>query len=201
MEQLVDKIMETITKAGLVEVQVSARHVHLSKEDLEILFGKGATLHEKRPLSQKEQFLSEERVNLIGPKGRKDRVAVLGPVRKNTQAELSVSDCMELGIKAPLRESGNLKGAAPISIEGPKGILNVEHGAIVAHNHIHVTPDVSSKLSLEDGEHVSVQIISERPVRFDDVVMRQMQPGSMGSPWGELYGRIKRSELGITKRT
>lgn len=172
MEQLVEKVIETITNAGLVEVEVSARHVHLTKEDLEILFGKGAALHEKRPLSQKGQFLCEERVNLIGSKGRKDRVAVLGPERKATQVELSASDCVELGVNAPLRESGNLKGAAPIQIEGPNGTLNLKQNAIVAHNHIHVTPDVARKLDLTDGEHVGVQIISERPVVFEDVVIR-----------------------------
>ena len=94
MEQLIDKVLDTMTKAGLVEVEVSARHVHLTEEDVEKLFGKGQVLHEKRPLSQKGQFLSEERVTLTGPKGKKERVAVLGPVRKATQVELSVSDCV-----------------------------------------------------------------------------------------------------------
>ena len=85
MEQLIDKVLDTMTKAGLVEVEVSARHVHLTEEDVEKLFGKGQVLHEKRPLSQKGQFLSEERVTLTGPKGKKELVAVLGPVRKATQ--------------------------------------------------------------------------------------------------------------------
>ena len=108
MEQLIEQVMDTMTKAGLVQVEVSARHVHLTDQDVEVLFGKGAVLHEKRSLSQKGQYLSEERVTLIGPKGKKERVAVLGPVRSATQVELSVSDCVSLGVKAPLRESGDV---------------------------------------------------------------------------------------------
>lgn len=172
MEQLIKKVLDTITKAGLVEVEVSARHVHLTDEDVEKLFGKGQVLHEKRPLSQKGQFLCEERVTLIGPKGRKERVAVLGPVRKATQVELSVSDCVALGVKAPLRESGDVKGSAPLILEGPAGSISLEEGTIVAHNHIHVPTDVADMLQLEDKEHVSVKILSERPVTFDDVIVR-----------------------------
>lgn len=172
MEQLIKKVLDTITKAGLVEVEVSARHVHLTDEDVEKLFGKGQVLHEKRPLSQKGQFLCEERVTLIGSKGRKERVAVLGPVRKATQVELSVSDCVALGTKAPLRESGDVKGSAPLILEGPAGSISLSEGTIVAHNHIHVPTDVADMLHLKDKEHVSVKILSERPVTFDDVIVR-----------------------------
>lgn len=164
--------MQTIVKSGLVEVEVSARHVHLKKEDLEVLFGKGAVLHEKRPLSQKGQFLSEERVTLIGPKGRKEHVAVLGPERPETQVELSMTDCTALGIKAPVRESGDLTGAAPVLIEGPAGTLTVEHGVIVAHNHVHVPPKIASELGLHDKERVRVRVLSDRLVMFDNVIIR-----------------------------
>ena len=172
MEQLIDKVLDTMTKAGLVEVEVSARHVHLTEEDVEKLFGKGQVLHEKRPLSQKGQFLSEERVTLTGPKGKKERVAVLGPVRKATQVELSVSDCVALGVQAPLRESGDVKGSAPMIIEGPAGSIAISEGTIVAHNHIHVPTEVAKILQISDKEHVSVKILSERPVTFDDVIVR-----------------------------
>ncbi|MCI5649490.1 MAG: phosphate propanoyltransferase [Fusicatenibacter sp.] len=172
MEQLVEKVMQTMTKSGLVEVEVSARHVHLKEEDLEILFGKGAILHEKRPLSQIGQFLCEERVTLVGPKGKKEHVAVLGPVRTATQVELSQSDCVALGIKAPLKESGDLDGAAPVIIEGPAGTLQAEHAAIVAHNHVHVPTEVAEELGLSDKDRVRVQILSDRPVTFDDVIIR-----------------------------
>ena len=172
MEQLIEQVMDTMTKAGLVQVEVSARHVHLTDQDVEVLFGKGAVLHEKRPLSQKGQYLSEERVTLIGPKGKKERVAVLGPVRSATQVELSVSDCVSLGVKAPLRESGDVEGSGPITIEGPAGSISITQGTIVAHNHIHVPTDVARMLDLKDKEHVSVKILSERPVTFEDVFIR-----------------------------
>lgn len=172
MEELMKKVLDTITRAGLVEVEVSARHVHLTDQDVEKLFGKGQVLHEKRPLSQKGQFLCEERVTLIGPKGRKERVAVLGPVRKATQVELSVSDCVALGVNAPLRESGDVQGSAPLNLEGPAGSISITEGTIVAHNHIHVPEDVAQMLQLRDKEHVSVKVLSERPVTFDDVIIR-----------------------------
>ena len=129
MKQFIESVVDSIVQSGLVEVEVSARHVHLTQEDVELLFGKGAVLHPKRPLSQPGQFLSEERVTLIGPKGKKERVAVLGPVRKATQVELSISDCVALGIKAPVRESGDLRDAGPVVIEGPKGTLDASSAA------------------------------------------------------------------------
>ena len=157
MKQFIESVVDSIVQSGLVEVEVSARHVHLTQEDVELLFGKGAVLHPKRPLSQPGQFLSEERVTLIGPKGKKERVAVLGPVRKATQVELSISDCVALGIKAPVRESGDLRDAGPVVIEGPKGTLDASSAVIVARAHVHVPPQVAAKLDLQDKERVSVQ--------------------------------------------
>lgn len=172
MKQFIESVVDSIVQSGLVEVEVSARHVHLTQEDVELLFGKGAVLHPKRPLSQPGQFLSEERVTLIGPKGKKERVAVLGPVRKATQVELSISDCVALGIKAPVRESGDLRDAGPVVIEGPKDTLDASSAVIVARAHVHVPPQVAAKLDLQDKERVSVQIMTERPVTFDNVVIR-----------------------------
>ena len=172
MKQFIESVVDSIVQSGLVEVEVSARHVHLTQEDVELLFGKGAVLHPKRPLSQPGQFLSEERVTLIGPKGKKERVAVLGPVRKATQVELSISDCVALGIKAPVRESGDLRDAGPVVIEGPKSTLDASSAVIVARAHVHVPPQVAAKLDLQDKERVSVQIMTERPVTFDNVVIR-----------------------------
>lgn len=140
MEQIIQAVLDAIPRAGLVEVEVSARHVHLTREHLEILFGKGAELTPKRPLSQPGQLLSEERVTLIDPKGRKERTAILGPIRPATQVELSKSDCVELGVKAPVRESGDVAGSGSISIEGPCGSIKIAEGAIIAHNHVHLTP-------------------------------------------------------------
>ena len=172
MKQFIESVVDSIVQSGLVEVEVSARHMHLTQEDVELLFGKGAVLHPKRPLSQPGQFLSEERVTLIGPKGKKERVAVLGPVRKATQVELSISDCVALGIKAPVRESGDLRDAGPVVIEGPKSTLDASSAVIVARAHVHVPPQVAAKLDLQDKERVSVQIMTERPVTFDNVVIR-----------------------------
>lgn len=172
MQQVVSAVMDAIHKAGLVEIEVSARHVHLSEADVERLFGPSAKLEPKRPLSQPGQFLSEQRVTLVGPKGRKERTAVLGPARKATQVELSKSDCMELGIDAPVRESGDVAGSGPITIEGPYGTIHLDEGAIIAHNHIHVTAPDSVMLDLHDKERVSVAVMSDRPVIFRDVIIR-----------------------------
>lgn len=171
-EKIIDAVMEAVTRAGLVEVEVSARHVHLSREDFETLFGEGAEMHPKRPLSQPGQFLSEERVTVIGPKGRKERTAVLGPFRGATQVELSKSDCVDLGVQAPLRESGDTAGSGSVTIEGPRGSITIAEGTIVAHNHVHMTPEAASALGLEDKERVDVEVFTERPLVFTDVIIR-----------------------------
>ena len=172
MEEIVSAVLDAVHKAGLVEVEVSARHVHLTQRDVETLFGPGAKLEPKRPLSQPGQFLSGQRVTLVGPKGRKERTAVLGPVRGAAQVELSKSDCVELGVKAPLRESGDVAGSGAITIEGPCGSIHLEEGAIIARNHIHLTTADAKLLNLHDKQRVSVAVMTERPVVFRDVVIR-----------------------------
>ena len=172
MEHIIKAVAEAVEKAGLVEVEVSARHVHLSRTDLEILFGKGASLTPKRDLSQPGQYLSEERLTIIGPKGKKERTAVLGPIRPDTQVELSKSDCVELGVTAPFRESGDIKNSGSMILEGPKGRLEITQGVIVALNHIHATPEYAAKLGLQNKQRVRVQVITERPVVFEDVIVR-----------------------------
>lgn len=172
MNRIIDEVVDSIIRSGLVEVEVSARHVHLNQEQVEILFGKGAQLHPKRPLSQPGQFLSEERVTLVGKKGTLTNVSVLGPVRKDAQVELSVTDKRALGVEAPIRESGDLEGAGAITIQGPAGTLENIPAAIIAHNHVHVPTDVAEKMGLKDKDRVSVQVLTERTVTFDDVVIR-----------------------------
>lgn len=171
-EQLSAAIMDSVHRAGLVEVEVSARHVHLTQADAEVLFGAGAQLKPARPLSQPGQFLAEQRVTLVGPRGKKERVAVLGPVRRASQVELSKSDCIDLGVDAPLRESGDVAGSGTITIEGPCGSLALKEGVIIAHNHIHVTAPDSLLLDLKDKQRVSVALLTERPVVFEDVIIR-----------------------------
>lgn len=171
-ERIVNAVMDAVMRAGLVEVEVSARHVHLSREDFAKLFGDEAELHAKRPLSQPGEFLAEERVAIVGAKGRKERTAVLGPFRKTTQVELSKSDCVELGVQAPLRLSGDTAGSGSVTIEGPRGSITIAEGAIVAHNHVHLTPEAASSLGIADREHVDVEIFTERPLIFRDVIVR-----------------------------
>lgn len=172
MEKIIQAVLQAIPRAGLVEVEVSARHVHLTREHLDFLFGKGYELTPKRPLSQPGQFLSEERVTIVGPKGKKDRTAILGPIRSATQIELSKSDCVAMGIKAPVRMSGDVKGSAPIQIIGPCGTLEVSEGAIIAKEHVHLTPDVAAIMGVHDQQHVDVEVFTERPVIFRDVILR-----------------------------
>lgn len=172
MPDIVSLVLKAINSAALVQVEVSARHVHLAAEDVEALFGKGEGLTPAKQLSQPGEYLSEERVCLIGPKGRLDNVAVLGPVRSRTQIELSRSDAIAIGVPAPLRESGDLDGSAQVTIEGPKGSITALHGAIVAQRHVHVPPDVAEIHGFHDKERVSVQLYTDRPVILQDVILR-----------------------------
>lgn len=172
MQRLVQTISEALLRAGLVQVEVSARHVHLSAEDTEALFGPGAVLTPKRELSQPGQFLAEERVVLIGPKGVKERTAVLGPARVDTQIELSKSDCVALGINAPVRQSGDVDGSASITLEGPCGRILVRQGCIIAQNHLHLTPETAKILTIKDRQVVAVRILTSRPVVFPRVLTR-----------------------------
>jgi propanediol utilization protein len=156
----------------LIPVEVSARHVHLTREALAALFGPGSGLTEKRALSQPGEFLSGERVRLIGPRGDIDNVAVLGPLRGAVQVEISLTDARILGVEAPLRLSGNLSGAADLFILGPAGILHATGAAIIAKNHIHLRPGDAEALGLLDGASVRVRVNTERPLVFEDVAVR-----------------------------
>lgn len=153
-------------------VETSARHVHLSVEDLEKLFGKGSELTFKKALSQPGQFASEERVKLVGPKKEIANVIILGPVRPATQIELSYTDARTLGIDAPLRESGNVAGTPGLKLVGPAGEVDVPEGAIIAKRHIHMTPEDAANYGVENGQIVSVKIDSERSAVLGDVVVR-----------------------------
>ena len=153
-------------------VEVSARHVHLTEEAVEQLFGTGAKLTPKRPLSQPGQFLSEERVTLVTSKGRIENVAVLGPARSAIQTELSLTDCRALGLQAPLRMSGDLEGAADVYIFGPKGVVFAKESVIIAQAHIHITPADAEKIGIVNGQKVSVDLPGERSMVMDNVICR-----------------------------
>ncbi|MBO4229274.1 MAG: phosphate propanoyltransferase [Clostridia bacterium] len=154
-------------------VETSARHVHLTKEHLEILFGEGHELTVKKMLSQPGQFACEERVTLVGPKKSIDRVSILGPIRPDTQVEISFTDARSLGIDAPVRESGDIKGSAGCKIVGPCGEIEITEGVIVAKRHIHFTPEQAEAYGVSDKQIVKVEIDSaDRKTIFDDVVVR-----------------------------
>lgn len=154
-------------------VETSARHVHLSKEHIEILFGKGAELTKKRELSQPGQFACEERVTVAGEKKSVNNVIVLGPARAQTQVEVSLTDARTLGVAAPVRESGDLSGSGSCRLIGPCGEVELSEGVIAAKRHIHLDPAAAEKFGVEDKQTVFVKIKSEeRTTIFGDVVVR-----------------------------
>ena len=154
-------------------VETSARHVHVSKEDLAVLFGEGYQLTKKKDLSQPGQFACHERVAVIGPKSSFPAVSILGPERKQTQVELSASDARSIGVTCPVRESGDLAGSAGCKIVGPNGEIEISEGVIIAKRHIHMTPADAAVYGVEDKQVVSVAIESpERSLVFGDVVVR-----------------------------
>ena len=156
-----------------VLVETSARHVHVSKADLDILFGEGYELTKKKDLSQPGQYACEERVQVIGPKGAFPGVSILGPVRNATQVEISASDARSIGVTAPVRESGDIKESGACKLVGPKGEVEISEGVIVAKRHIHMTTADAAEFGLTDKQVVSVKIDSaERSLVFGDVVVR-----------------------------
>ena len=155
-------------------VETSARHVHVTKETLEILFGEGYELTVKKELSQPGQFASNERITVVGPKKELSGVSILGPCRGADQVELSATDARSLGIDAPIRESGDTKGSGACKLVGPKGEVELKEGVIVAKRHIHMTPEDAKAFGVENGEIVNVKLDSGngRMTIFGDTVIR-----------------------------
>lgn len=153
-------------------IEVSARHCHLSKKDLEKLFGKGYQLKILKPLSQTGMFAAKEVLTLKTKNGQIDNLRVLGPVRSRTQIELSVTDSRKLKIRPPLRLSGDLKGSAGGILIGPKGKINLKHGIIIAKRHIHCDPLTAEKLKLKHNQKVKVKTFGPRAAVFNQVVVR-----------------------------
>ena len=173
IREIVTKVLKQMTVSeNSIPIEASARHVHLTKEAVELLFGKGAVLTKKRDLSQPGEFLSEQRLKLVTSKGEISNVAVLGPERKAVQVELSVTDCRTLGIKAPINLSGNLNGAGNVYLFSENAVYNAENSVIVAQNHIHMTPKDAENFGVKDGQSVKVSVNTERPVTFDNVIIR-----------------------------
>lgn len=156
-----------------VLVEVSARHVHVTREALDILYGEGYELTPKKALSQPGQFACTERVAVVGEKSSFPAVSILGPLRKDVQVELSATDARTIGVKAPVRESGDIKGSGACKLVGPAGEIEIQEGVIIAKRHIHMTTADAEKFGLSDKQIVSVKIDSpERSLIFGDVVVR-----------------------------
>ncbi len=154
-------------------VETSARHVHVSREDLDILFGKGYELTAKKDLSQPGQFACEERVEVVGSKKSLAGVSILGPVRKASQVEISLTDARAIGVAAPIRESGDIAGSGACKLVGPCGEVELKEGVIAAKRHIHMTPADAAEFDVQDKDVVSVKVDSaDRSLVFGDVVVR-----------------------------
>lgn len=178
IEQITRLVMEMLQEGGsqkegfLVPVGVSARHVHLTQSDVETLFGAGYQLTKKKELMG-GQFASNEQVTIVGTKLRAiENVRILGPVRKASQVEISKTDAMKLGVRAPLRDSGDIAGSAPIAVVGPKGAIYLKEGCIVARRHIHMSPADAKAAGVRDKDVVSVTAANERGTTFDEVLIR-----------------------------
>jgi len=182
-KKLVDMITETIYKEIKPEeklsnlfsipVEISNHHVHLTRDSLNVLYGKGYELTKLRDLSQPGEFASNEQVTIVGANMRViEKVRILGPLREYTQAELSITDGYFLGLDLPTRISGNIKGSPPIIFIGPKGVLSLSEGAIRAARHIHMTPKDAESYQVKDGDRVKVEVSGEHGVIYKDVVIR-----------------------------
>lgn len=173
-ENLIDKVIDRIQNEldSSFEVEASGRHVHLSRKELDALFGTGYELTKVKDLSQPGQYASKERLTVVGPKGAFHNVVILGPVRKESQVEVSLTDCLQLGVKAPIRESGDIEGTPGIVLVNGDKSVSLDKGLIVAKRHVHMTPEDAEKIGVKNHDIVKVKVEGARPLIFDDVVIR-----------------------------
>ena len=177
IEKITRIILESLTKENsgtgfMVPIGVSARHIRLTQADVETLFRKGYQLTKKKELMG-GQFASNELVTIVGLKLRAiENVRILGPVRKASQVEISATDAIKLGIKAPIRESGKIEGSAPIAVVGPCGVIYLKEGCIIASRHIHMSPADAEKAGVKNGDVVSVKVDNERATTYNNVLIR-----------------------------
>ena len=163
-------LAEAVAGRLFVELEASGRHVHVTKEQALALFGHGLT--PKRPLSQPGQYLANERVTVIGPRGKFENVAVLGPERKEAQVEVSLTDARHLGLAVPVRLSGSVSGSPGGTLVGEKGTVTLAQGVIAAQRHIHLTPEDAARFGVKDKQVVRLQTFTSRPAVFGDVAVR-----------------------------
>ena len=166
LDALTRKVLERL----FIELEASGRHVHVTKQQALTLFGHELT--PQRELSQPGQFLAKERLTVLGPKGKFEKVAVLGPERPEGQVEVSLTDARTLGIVPPVRLSGDVKNSPGAILEGPMGTVTLQQGVIVAKRHIHMTPKDAEAMGVKDRQVVKLQVYTDRPTIFDDVVVR-----------------------------
>ena len=169
-EQRITSLAEAVLGRIFVPVEASGRHVHVTAEQARDLFGHELT--PERPLSQPGQYLAKERVTVEGPKGELGNVAVLGPARKEGQVEISLTDGKTLGIVPPVRLSGDVTDSPGCTLEGPNGRVELKQGVIAARRHIHLTPEDGKQLGVSDKQVVKLQVFTDRPVIFEDTVVR-----------------------------
>ena len=155
-----------------VNIGVSNRHIHLSQSDLEFLFGEGYELRKMKDLSQPGQFAAKETLDVIGPKGKIERVRILGPVRKQSQLEISVSDSIKLGVEPPIRDSGDIDSTPGITLAGPQGNLELSKGVIIAKRHLHLDPVSAKEMGLKDQDVITAELKTERPIRLESIGVR-----------------------------
>jgi putative phosphotransacetylase len=155
-----------------VEIGISNKHVHLSEADLAALFGAGHKLTLKKELKQPGQFAAEELVDIVGPKGTLKGIRILGPVRKESQVELSMTDARTIGLQLPVRESGVLDGSPGVKLVGPAGAVELSKGAIIALRHIHLSPAQAAEAGVKDKDWTTVKTFGTRPLIFEDVLIR-----------------------------
>ena len=172
VEAVVEAVVSELKDRMMVEVEASGRHVHLCREDVERLFGRGYRLTKVRDLSQPGQYVCKERVSLTGPKGTIHNVVILGPERKETQAEISMTDSLVLGIRPPVRLSGDIAGTPGITITNGDRQIVTDKGVIIAKRHMHITPEDAARLHVKDKEALKIKVYGSRPVIFEDTIAR-----------------------------
>ncbi|WP_027623204.1 phosphate propanoyltransferase [Clostridium lundense] len=172
LEPIVEEVVKRIRERNMIEVEASGRHVHLSEKDLYALFGDNYELQINKKLSQPGQFQAKEKVMLVGKKGVIKDVSILGPVRSETQVEISKTDALVLGVNPPVRDSGDIMGSENVIILSKNGFIQVKEGVIIAKRHIHMTKQDAEYFKVKDKEIVKVKVYGERPLIFDDVLIR-----------------------------
>ena len=172
IEQIANEVVAELREKLFIPVEASGRHIHLSRADADILFGVGYQFTKVKDLSQPGQYACKERVTVTGPKGSIHNVIVLGPERKQSQMEVSLTDALALGIKAPVRQSGDVKGSPGITVTNGSRSVTLSEGIIVAKRHIHMTPEDAQRFNVKDGEIVKIKVSGSRPVIFEDTVIR-----------------------------